>query len=360
MAETFPVRTERLCKPVEEWPECDRNLWYVALRAGDLLEDGGCRATHSSYSNRAMQKGYGRWLTWLDSHGLLDADLTPGDRITPERARAYAADLEQQNATGSVIARLIELKVMATVMARDKDWSYIYRLASFIRARHKPARPKRHRLVPIERLFRLGLDLMAGADNETTAPLRFKTYRDGLIIATLASRPLRLGNLTGLVLGRTLVRRGASWWIQIPAAETKSKNPIEEPWPDSLVPRLESYLADHRAGLVALRGSRSDGLWLSVYGGAMEDNAIYLRVVMRTRAGLGHPINPHLFRDCAATSIAIDDPAHVRLASRLLGHRIGSTTERFYNQASSVEATRAMQAALLARRHRVVDDLEPE
>ncbi len=63
------------------------------------------------------------------------------------------------------------------------------------------------------------------------------------------------------------------------------------------------------------------------------------------------PINPHLFRDCAATSIAIDDPVHVGIAARVLGHRTGSTTERFYNQARSIEASRLMQKSLLAQRH---------
>jgi integrase len=233
-------------------------------------------------------------------------------------------------------------------------------MASSIRARHKPARPKRHRLVHIGRLFDLGLDLMAGAENETTALCRFKAYRDGLMIGLLASRPLRLRNLTGLIIDRTLVQRGDAWWIQIPAFETKTKTPIEVPWPDKLVPQLETFLAEHRSGIAVLRGSRagttSNALWLSMYGPPMTDNAIYGRVVARTREGLGQPINPHLFRDCAATCVAIDDPAHVGIASRLLGHRTGSTTERYYNQARSVEASRLMQDYLLALRY---DNLRP-
>jgi hypothetical protein len=51
------------------------------------------------------------------------------------------------------------------------------------------------------------------------------------------------------------------------------------------------------------------------------------------------------------TSVAIDDPAHIGIASRLLGHRTGSTTERYYNQARGVEASRLMQNYLLALRH---------
>jgi len=203
-------------------------------------------------------------------------------------------------------------------------------------------------------MLNLGLDLMATADDESTSLRRFKGYRDGLLIGLLAIRPLRVRNLAGLILDRTLVQRGDGWWIQIPAAETKTKDPIELPWPDLLVPHLETYLTDHRAGIVALRGSGSgtlgDALWLSMHGLPMTDNAIYIRIAARTREGLGQAVNPHLFRDCAATSIAIDDPAHVGIASRLLGHRSGSTTERFYNQARSVEASRLMQKFLLARR----------
>jgi integrase/recombinase XerD len=302
-----------------------------------------------------MVKGYGRWLAWLDSRGLLDAQVSPGDRITPDRVRAYVGHLEAENASGTVIARIIELKVTAAIMDSERDWSWIYRFASSMRARHKSARPKRHRLVHIESLLNLGLDLMEGANNETTPLRRFKAYRDGLMIGLLASRPLRLRNLAGLILDRTLVQRGDGWWIEIPATETKTKDPIEEPWPDSLAPHLQTYLVDHRAGIAALRSSRagliSDALWLSMYGPPMNDNAIYIRIVARTRQGLGQAINPHLFRDCAATSIAIDDPAHVGIASRLLGHRTRSTTERYYNQARSVEASRLMQDHLLALRH---------
>src|SRR5215469_2428606 len=191
---------------------------------------------------------------------------------------------------------------------------------------------------------------MAKAEGERTALRRFKTYRDGLLIATLASRQPRCRNLTGLILGQTLVQRGDAWWIQIPAAETKTKDPVEAPWPEMLARHLEIYLADHRAGIVALRGTRSEALWLLMYGLPMSSNATYIRIVARTREGLGQPINPHLFRDSATTSIAIDDPKHIGIATCLLGHRNQSTTERYYNQARSIEASRRMQDSILARR----------
>jgi hypothetical protein len=63
-----------------------------------------------------------------------------------------------------------------------------------------------------------------------------------------------------------------------------------------LVPYLETYLADHRSAIAALRGisTASDALWLSMYGPPMTDNGIYIRIVARTREGLGQPIQPAL------------------------------------------------------------------
>jgi integrase/recombinase XerD len=142
--------------------------------------------------------------------------------------------------------------------------------------------------------------------------------------------------------------------IQIPAADTKTKEPIELPWPGPLIAPLETYLASHRVILGQKRGRwtrPTDGLlWLSANGLPMTRNRTYIRITARTRDGLGRSINPHLFRDCAATSIAIDDPDHIGIASRLLGPRAASTTERYYNHARSVEASRLMQKHILALR----------
>ena len=101
---------ERRCKPVGQWPQVDHQYWKAALHPGDLLDEGGCRAERSPYSNREMQKGYGRWLAWLEANGPLDVHVAPGDRITRDRVKAYAKHLEAENASGTVIARLIELK----------------------------------------------------------------------------------------------------------------------------------------------------------------------------------------------------------------------------------------------------------
>jgi integrase/recombinase XerD len=77
---------------------------------------------------------------------------------------------------------------------------------------------------------------------------------------------------------------------------------------------------------------------------------IYFRVIRQTRSAFGHPINPHLFRDCAATELAINDPAHVRLAAPLPGHRTFSTTEKNYIQAQTIQAHRQFADMLVKLR----------
>jgi site-specific recombinase XerD len=80
-------------------------------------------------------------------------------------------------------------------------------------------------------------------------------------------------------------------------------------------------------------------LWVSQWSLAMGAATIYDSITRATHAKFGHEISPHLFRDCAATSIAIEDPAHVRITMRILGHSKIATSEQYYNHAQSRVAT---------------------
>ena len=101
-----------------------------------------------------------------------------------------------------------------------------------------------------------------------------------------------------------------------------------------------------------------EALWISSHGSAMTQQAIYDRIVARTRAAFGKGINSHLFRDCAATTLAHADPKNVGIAAPLLGHRSFATTERYYLQARMGEASRRLQHALLGLRRRDPDHTE--
>ena len=87
-------------------------------------------------------------------------------------------------------------------------------------------------------------------------------------------------------------------------------------------------------------------LWPTQRGTTSSDIHIYNIIVARTRTAFGQPVNPHLFRDAAATTIALDRPAQVRMAAHLLGHRSFATTERYYNLARASEAASAWHETL--------------
>jgi len=344
---------ERACMSLQDWPEDDRRLWLAACKPVDFFADhAGTRANHAIASNLKAERGYGRWLTFLrarDPHCLADA---PALRITPERVRGYVDCLiSLNNSTQTILGRLQDLGEVAEIMGPGRSWTFIKALASRIRARHKPVRNKNN-LKLSDELLGLGLSLIDRATSVQDLDAAI-LYRDGLIIALLALIPLRRRNLAGLRLNQHLVAINGSWLITLDASETKTRAPLEMMWPDELLGPLATYLDVHRPRLAALAGRWSkpiyDALWVSSHGSLMTEIAIYDRIRRHTLLAFGAAINPHLFRDAAATTLAIADPAHVRVAAPLLGHRTFTTTERFYQQAQSFDAHRAYVNAIFGK-----------
>jgi integrase/recombinase XerC len=164
------------------------------------------------------------------------------------------------------------------------------------------------------------------------------------MIALLAHRPMRRKNFAALRLGQNVVQAQGRHTITLAAAETKTKAAYQAAWPAALENNLRAYLNLHRPVLLAgERGSvasATDELWISETGTHLEAGALAVRIKRHTEAAFGLSLSPHLFRDSAATSIAIDTPLHVRDSQHVLGHSSLATTERYYNQAQSIEAAR--------------------
>lgn len=149
---------------------------------------------------------------------------------------------------------------------------------------------------------------MARAEaGQRTPRQRALGYRNGLIGALLAARSLRLRNFVALGLDRHLRREGAGWRLLIPAVESKTVRPLEQPFPEALVPALERYLAEPRPVLAARSPVAPQTLWLSAKGKPLHAVTLGHYVAALTRAAFGRPLSPHLFRDAAATSVALED-----------------------------------------------------
>ena len=66
-------------------------------------------------------------------------------------------------------------------------------------------------------------------------------------------------------------------------------------------------------------------VWISYQGTEMQPVSIYTEVVELTESRLGKRLNPHLFRDCAATSIAFAQPDNMQIVAAIrLPHDTGS------------------------------------
>jgi integrase len=263
---------------------------------------------------------------------------------------------ELENSSNTVLNRLQELHDAAKVMDPCRDWSWIRRIASQVRAKARPARNKAAKIVSSMDLLDLGFALMKRAASEPTLRLAALMFRDGLLIALIALRPLRRKNLASMTLGQHLAKRGGTWWLSFAGDEMKNHDPLEVPWPDELSTQLETWLSKWRPVLCQRRGrwakTIGGALWVSAHGSPLTQDGLYGRFVIHTKEAFGHTMNPHLARDIAATTLADVDPEHVRVAAPLLGHRNFATTERYYLHGQRLRATRRWQQTLLHLRRR--------
>jgi hypothetical protein len=147
----------RLCLPVAQWPEQDRILWEQSHVVSDPF-GGGARAELRPATQRAVAKGYGRWLHYPHSAGELEADLHPAARITLPRVRSYVEALQHNgNKPSTMAARLEELRAAALVMDRPQSWDWLKRPAAHLRSRSPAAEDLRQSQVPSSDLLNLVL-----------------------------------------------------------------------------------------------------------------------------------------------------------------------------------------------------------
>ena len=341
----------RVCRPLAYWPQADQEAWAVATAPGDWFEAGGKGGAWGAVTRAGIIKSYGRWLTWLEHAERLDPAQAPGQRVTLRAVDAFMAALETVNAPKTVLHRITGLAQAIRAMAPEADWGWLWGIVARLQRTTEPVRDKRSRLVQPDALFALGGDLMRQAEQgERPSWQRALQFRDGLVIQVLAARPLRIGNLASIMIGRHLIPTERGFDLRFPAAEMKNRRPLEGVLPAALMAPMTRYLLYYRPLLAArsckpvVDGDRLDTtLWLSKSGAPMLPNKLYERIVLLTGQQFGQPINPHLFRDVAATAIATRDPKHVRITASVLGHTQLSTSERYYNHAQSLEAGQRYQ-----------------
>lgn len=346
--------TERLSLDVVDWPTRDQAAWAAARRPVGPLDDGGLAAKWSAKTVRQAEKGYGLWLGYLARHGRLDADASPGTRLTREALTLFGQELLARVAPQTAASRVRDLSAMIRAMDPDADRSLVKRMQATLARPAPPSRAKRERMIAPSILFAAGLARMDRIDHEhhRKRDVRNVRYRDGLMMAILAARGFRRGNLQQMRLGQHITRTDEVYVCKFSAAETKNHRPLIEPLPMALTVYIDRYLAEIRPAL--LRGHVSDAFWISTYRAPLSEQSIYLKICAATEEELGVKLNPHLFRDALATGIAMDDPEHIGIIPRLLGHTDPRTAERHYIHAKAITASRRYNGVILPIRDAAV------
>jgi integrase len=332
--------------PLSDWPRADRETWTAAQETAGVLYDGGAASHLSAQTLKDLTRRYAYFLAFLAQQRMLDPRGSAGSSVTPENIMHYVRYLEPRVSSVTLAQSLYKVRRVAGFLDPVRDWRWLRRLCRRLDIHAKP-HDRRNDVVEIKDLFRLGRQLMDEADkaDTSTAFSRALLYRDGLILALLSADPLRSAN-TALEIGRTLIRDGMTWSIEIPAEETKNRRPHLAILPDWAAPCIDRYI--HRYRPLFRNSATTSRLWLSRNGRPLDDSSLYSVVRKRTYVAFGKRINPHLFRSCLATSTAIHHGANMGLAMTVLGHQSSKVTTRHYNQAKMIDAVRAYQEVLLA------------
>jgi len=344
MSALFPFEDpKRRCLKVHEWPEHDQLLWHSLFMSGDILDGTVGAGYHWSDETRGKyRKGYGRWLTFLITTNQFEPEIETASRITPERVRNYISELQEQVAPWTIWGRVAELLAVAKSFSPHCDWAWLKRIERFLDTNGCDSKCKTQRLRPAHEIAAWAYSRMD--EIMANPPLRdpASNYRDAMMVGLLITCPaMRLKNLTMIRIGVHLTKGHDEYSLAFTRDETKTGRPISLPVPESLTPYVDHYIENTRPQL--LIGDDTDRLWITRYGHPMKGRSVFDRITKVTKRVFGVSINPHLFRDCAVTTVAIDDPVHIGTAPHILGHTDPRTTEKHYLQANALVAGRRLR-----------------
>jgi integrase len=295
-------------------------------------------------SREDFARRYGAFLGFLQRSGRLERDAGAATQVILPNVEAYIADLSARVRSVTVWNCVYKLRRASQLLAPTVDFSWLAEIEKDLALVMDP-RSKFDRLVFTPRLVEAGLTLVAEAESFAKDDLaRARGVRNGLMIALLAHRPIRLRNFAALEIGQTFKHVQGGWWITLPRMSTKSRRADERPVPAVLNRCIDLYLKECRPVLL---GSNvlTNALWISsTTGRPLTAKNLGILISKITVGTLGVDVSPHLFRTAAASTAAAYGGKMLHLASAVLGHTDPGVTEEHYNRASSVTA-----AAVFAR-----------
>ena len=349
----------RLGMPIEAWPVPDRLAWEAAFAPGSLFDERPHGRDLREATRITLATCYARWLAWLKANEPRALDLDPGERVTRARLIAYLQALHQELTLRTVFNYACRLKSVLGLIAPAEGWSWFTPLLQSLERRARASASKPRPIITSDQLFAFGIALMKEAEDASALPpkAQAEAYRDGLMIAFLAARPLRAKNMLELEIGQYFNESGTGYEVSLPGHLTKPGIDLEFLLPLRLGPFMGRYLSHYREilrtgsyGPQAADLGQVNFLWLAKSGQRFPIASFEDMISRRTSARFGIRLTPHDFRHCAATSIAEHNPAEFHIIRVILGHTTIATAEQHYIHAKSLDAVRLVQRNVITKR----------
>jgi integrase len=294
------------------------------------------------------------WLKWTDRFQVA-TELHA--YITPDIVGDYVDDMRGFKLSSRTIATRVD-GVRAALTALHPGVPTDWLMCGINKLRTEPSDRRRtgQRSQHTGRLVDAGMALMneairVGSSRKDVE--RAILYRDGLMIVFLALAVPRLACLHRMALGQHLVEHDAVFRIAWSAKEMKEAQAYEARLDPELSDLFRRYLDEFRPILVAEeRGkpaSASTALWIGRQGRPLDRRPMYDAIIKRTAEAFGDSVFPHAFRHSAASSLALDRPDLISIATPLLQHQ-AATSRELYILANEFAASQRFGEALDARR----------
>lgn len=327
----------------EDWPNQDQIAWNRAIATGSLLDEQGPAAHWAPATKGTAVSAYGYWLRFLTQSTITGIGPKPITRI---HVAEYIERIGRTVKPTTIAIYVEHLYHAARVMFPLEDWTWLRALVTHLQNKARKNFCRYPSPVDSKTLFELGIRMMREVNDQGDwRKEAFVKYRDGLIIALLAARPIRRRTLALIEIGKQLRCISGKWHLVFKSHEVKNRRPIEFALPEILNAFMDRYLDWYRpkAGVAPDK----QALWVSYKtGSALSGESIATGVKRNTLKHLGQAINLHQFRHCAATTISRRNPDHVLTIAPLLGHATLDMAYRHYVVSKGHESSKLHQSLI--------------
>ena len=333
-----------------DWPALHQELWRRGTTVPSSIFDQPYAAGIVPVTQRNAERAWGRFLAVETAEGTLDPDLPPDRLVTVESANRFVGALiDAGNKNNSIVTRVFDLIAALRIMQPDFKTAWLSHPGGISLRAFLPTTQRSRELVGSRELYHWGFAMMEAAAEEADPVRRASKFRNGLIIAVLASRAPRIRNLTSIAIGQQLRIDRATMQLAFGPEDMKVRKPLEYDLPPSLVPCVHRYLETERP--IPLNGQAHTALWIGEGGKPFGLRGIegMIRRAWMTTYGLKN--GTHQFRHELSSAFAETDPETPGKAAALLGNSI-AVAERVYTHVRNTQSARKVNAHVEDERER--------